>query len=187
MGWISNDNLHEGYLAVVLVDGETSVSSTAAGPVVMVKDDQGNHTGADQQRSDDEAVAWVLMCDCSTGYTNGKTWVGDRWERVPTPALDDPENGRIYLAAGDSAADVMERPEVEAVTRSRWLAEHVSPHEALAAIRTARTEIAAARSRLDEAVLYARAAGQTWATIGEAAGMSRQSAQERWGAAITNR
>ena len=100
---------------------------------------------------------------------------------MATPALEDPENGRIYVAPGDFAVDVMDRPDVEAVARSRWLAEHVSPHEALAVIRTARTEIAAAKRRLDEAVLYARAAGETWTTIGEAAGTTRQSAQERWG------
>lgn len=34
---------------------------------------------------------------------------------------------------------------------------------------------------LDEAVAAARAAGATWEHIGEAAGMTRQSAHERWG------
>lgn len=137
---------------------------------------------ADEQRTHDEVVAWVLMCDCASASSGERaTWTGDRWERAATPALEDPENGRIYVAAGDSAVDIMDRPDVEAVARSRWQAEHVSPHQALAVIRAARTEIAAAKRRLDEAVLYARAAGETWATIGQAAGTTRQSAQERWG------
>ena len=171
MGWISSDELHEGYLAAVLVDGKTSST-----------DDQGNHTGKNEQRTDDEIVAWVLGCDCTSSSTGDRvTWLGDRWERVATPALEDPENGLIYVAPGDSATYVMVRHDVEAVVRSRWLAEHVSLHEALDVIRTARADIAAAKRRLDAAVLYARAAGQTWTTIGEAAGISRQSAQERWG------
>ncbi|MBC7594855.1 MAG: hypothetical protein H7288_13105 [Kineosporiaceae bacterium] len=182
MGWISNDNLHEGYLEVVLADGKTSSTSNATGPVIMLTTAQGNYTGKDEQCTHDEVVAWVLRCDCPSSITGNRTaWVGDRWERVATPALEDPENGRIYVAPGDFAVDVMDRPDVEAVARSRWLAEHVSPHEALAVIRTARTEIAAAKRRLDEAVLYARASGETWATVGEAAGTTRQSAQERWG------
>lgn len=34
---------------------------------------------------------------------------------------------------------------------------------------------------LDEAVVTAREAGATWAQIGDAVGISRQSAHERWG------
>lgn len=110
-------------------------------------------------------------------------WISDddRWERVATPTLQDPENGGIYVTAGDYAVDIVDRPDVEAVARSRWQAEHVSQHQVLAVIRVARIQIAAAKRRLDEAVLYARTAGQTWATIGQAAGTTRKSAQERWG------
>ena len=181
MGWISSDELHEGYLEVVLVDGKTSSTSNGTGPVVMLTDDQGNYTGTDEQRTHDEIVAWVLRCDCASSSPDVlDTWTGDRWERVATPTLEDLENGRIYVAPGDYAAGIMDRPDVEAVARSRWLAEHVSPHEALAVIRTSCTEIAAAKRRLDEAVLYGRSAGQTWERIGQAAGMTRQSAQERW-------
>lgn len=36
-------------------------------------------------------------------------------------------------------------------------------------------------ARLGKAVVAAREAGATWAQIGEAVGMSRQSAHERWG------
>lgn len=38
-----------------------------------------------------------------------------------------------------------------------------------------------AQSLLNEAVAAARGAGATWAQIGDAANMSRQSAHERWG------
>ena len=72
-------------------------------------------------------------------------WFGDSWQRVATAALEDVDAGRIYVAPGDYATDMMDRSDVEAVAQSRWLSEHVSPHEALAVIRTSRTDIAAAK------------------------------------------
>lgn len=184
MSWISDDNLHEGYFSPILVDGAESSGSNAAGPLVMIRDSDGTYTGQDDQRSDDDVVGWLLKCNCTTddGYT---TWTGDRWSRVPTPAQDDPTLGRVYLAPGDSSSDVMERSDIAAVGRARWLSQHVTPHEALGEIRTARMEMSVARQRLDVAARLARAAGQSWAAIGEAAGMSRQSAQERWGSATS--
>lgn len=52
---------------------------------------------------------------------------------------------------------------------------------ALAAVLGAATEVRSATQRLEDAVLAARAAGASWAQIGEASGMSRQAAHERWG------
>lgn len=181
MGWISNDSLHEGYLEVVLVDGATSSTSSARGPVVMVEDDAGNYTGQDIQRSDDEIVAWQLRCTCSSEPTGRPLarWDGPTWHRVATAVLEDLENGRIYATPGN-ASYIDEREDVETVARARWLSEHVSPLEALDTIRTARAEIAAWTERLDQAVAYARASGQTWEKVGQAAGMTRQGAQERW-------
>ena len=120
MGWISNDALHEGYLEVVLPDGKTSSSSNATGPLIMLTDDLGNYTGKDEQRTHDEVMAWVLRCDCASSITGSRTaWAGERWERVATPALEDPENGRIDVAPRDFAVDIMDRPDVETVARSR--------------------------------------------------------------------
>lgn len=42
------------------------------------------------------------------------------------------------------------------------------------------TAAAAARVQLDDAVASARAAGASWTEIGQAAGIARQSARERW-------
>ena len=120
MGWISNDELHEGYLASVLVDGKTASASNGTGPVVMLADDQSNYTGKDEQRTHDEVVAWALRCDCASSNSDVlDTWTGDRWERVATPTLEDLENGQIYVAPDDCAAGIMDRPSVEAVARSR--------------------------------------------------------------------
>jgi hypothetical protein len=60
MGWISNDNLHEGYLESVLVEGARSTTTSIDGPIVMLRDEVGNYTGKEMQRSDDEITAWQL-------------------------------------------------------------------------------------------------------------------------------
>lgn len=52
---------------------------------------------------------------------------------------------------------------------------------ALEALGRSCTEVRAATQRLEDAVLAARSAGATWAQIGDAAGVTRQAAHERWG------
>ncbi len=56
-----------------------------------------------------------------------------------------------------------------------------SLEDALQALERSSADIRAAQLRLEEAVLAARAAGASWAQIGDATGMSRQAAHERWG------
>jgi len=176
---MSEDQLHEGYLELVLMGGAVSAGSNAAGPVVQLRDDAGNYR--EEQRIDDEVVAWRLACDCSDPASFGHAkWTGPTWQRVPTRALEDLEAGRIFLAEGEAASDMMYREGVEEVARSRWLSEHISPAAALDQIREAQGTIASATDRLNEAVVFARASGKTWAEIGAAAGISRQSAHERW-------
>lgn len=181
MGWISNDSLHEGYLDAVLVGGATIAGTHGRGPLVSTYDDDGTFVDY-AQRSDDEVVGWRLRCDCYIeDHTEpGNRWAGPYFQRVATAALEDLGNGRIFVRSADRATDVADREDVEDVVRARWLSEHVSPLEALDTISTSRADIAAATQRLDQAVTYARAAGQTWEAIGLAAGMTRQSAQERW-------
>lgn len=52
---------------------------------------------------------------------------------------------------------------------------------AVSRVVAATENAAAARAALDDAVADARAAGATWEQVGRAAGMTRQSARERWG------
>ncbi|GAB2494794.1 hypothetical protein GCM10027030_30230 [Luteococcus sediminum] len=57
----------------------------------------------------------------------------------------------------------------------------MSPDPTLKAVVAARRSVLQAQDRLDAAVAAARIAGASWAAIGEATGMTRQSAHERWG------
>jgi len=52
---------------------------------------------------------------------------------------------------------------------------------AVAAVAEAAAGVERAQALLEATVVLAREAGATWAQIGDAAGMSRQSAHERWG------
>ncbi|HML52029.1 MAG TPA: hypothetical protein PKD84_11590 [Propionicimonas sp.] len=52
---------------------------------------------------------------------------------------------------------------------------------ALEALSGASGELRQAEANLDHAVVQARRAGASWASIGQAIGISRQAAHERWG------
>lgn len=185
MGWVTDDGQHEGYLAVLLVDGKVASGSNFHGPVVMEVDEQGNFV-RDVQYSDDQIVGWELRCDCNIParydeFTfRSSTWFGPRVERVATAALEDLAAARIYSLAGD-AGYVSDREDVERVYRGLWEAEHLAPLQALTEIERLQRRIAGDTALLAQAVVFARATGRSWEEIGRAAGMTRQSAHERWG------
>lgn len=53
--------------------------------------------------------------------------------------------------------------------------------QTIGAVAEVSAEILDAHTRLEAAVRAARAAGATWAQIGQATGVSRQAAHEKWG------
>lgn len=57
----------------------------------------------------------------------------------------------------------------------------MTQEKALSKLSAASTELRQAEHALDTAVAGAREAGLSWAQIGAALGISRQSAHERWG------
>jgi len=157
MGWSNEDGSHEGWVAEVIPDGRLSHGSAAG--VVLVDGITGNYPVDDvvpdwERVPSVEVVAWRGTCGCG--------WKGQQW---PRPAEQDP----FYPPA-----------EVEDAVYREWQI-HIAPVEAAAAVAAAAAAHAATAVRLDAAVDDARRAGATWADIGRAAGISRQSAHERWG------
>jgi hypothetical protein len=70
--------------------------------------------------------------------------------------------------------------EVENTIHDEWKT-HLAPLDAaVAGVKAAAHEYAQAGNRLDKTVTAAKAAGASWADIGRAVGISRQSAHERW-------
>jgi hypothetical protein len=117
---------------------------------------------------DNEIIGWRGQCSCG--------WQGDRWERVNSPAAADFNHRRDYVSPDDSAHASQK---VEDAIHNEWKA-HIAPPEALLNLEAAAREYNRAGHRLAKTVAAAKASGASWADIGRAVGISRQSAHERW-------
>lgn len=87
-------------------------------------------------------------------------------------------SGRDLSPAELAAADEAFRAELDRIRAART--EYAV--RAVSRVATAVANFDAAAAELDAAVADARNAGATWEQIGRAAGMTRQSAWERWAA-----
>ncbi|OUC75839.1 hypothetical protein CA982_24720 [Gordonia lacunae] len=107
------------------------------------------------------------------------TWTDpDQWTRVPSASLEDLTGHRVF--APDTDLDVNARPEVAEAAREVWRRKHLEPIDVDDEIRAAADARRNANAQLDAAVARARRLGRSWADIGAAVGMTRQSANERW-------
>jgi hypothetical protein len=171
MGWVSADNAHEGWAACVAPDGRLSASSSGEG---MLFAGVTGHYKRDETRQDHEVVpdseiiGWRGQCQCG--------WQGEIWERVMSPAAADFGRRRDFVPL-DGFADASRK--VEDAISEEWKA-HIAPSDSIVGVEVAAREYNQAGHRLDKTVAAAKAAGASWADIGRAVGISRQSAHERW-------
>ncbi|MEU8347859.1 hypothetical protein AB0C74_39695 [Spirillospora sp. NPDC048832] len=182
MSWQTDDGAHEGWAPAVWADGWISVGSGVGGALVLPVGPDGRtvHDGPDTFRDGWTADGWRGHCTCG--------WRGQMWERVSDPAEHDVTARRIYdgdpVLIDGKPVDVQRwgtaPAEVEEAVYAEWDA-HVRPLGALDVVRAEANAVAEAQIRLADAVQAARAEGSSWAEIGRAAGMTRQSAHERWG------
>ena len=207
MGWIheTETHLHEATLVAVFDDGAQSSGSTMVDGVDYEIVEVGRRQAADAAaraslsvrnrmaalgsdiglRPSAEIARWLLRCDCrrwesSDPYSSElSTWTDPvQWTRVPSASLEDLSRHRVFAPDTDIHAD--ERPEVAAAAQAVWRREHLDPLDVDDEIRAAADARRDADTRLDAAVARARRLGRSWADIGAAAGMTRQSANERW-------
>lgn len=164
MGWSTDDGKHEGWEAPLFADG--AIGGGYTGDRVLVHHDgQGRPLGDRwEERPDSEVVGWVAACECG--------WRGEPWQRV-APGAQNLDRRLAY------SPDAFAPDRVEEAAHDEWL-KHVAPERGLAAIREAAVRRAQADRELEEAVRSAQSAGASWAKIGEALGISRQSAHERF-------
>jgi hypothetical protein len=161
MGWMSDAPGHEGWAAATFADGGlgggwgTPHSGGPAGVMVTRIGDRPLGYSEWQYRPPADITGWRAGCDCG--------WLGPEH---PRPAGLVPE-------FNDAPADL------EELCRAEWEA-HVKPLKGLAEVDQLATEHAEIGRRLTAAVGRARGRGSSWAEIGAATGMSRQSAHERW-------
>jgi hypothetical protein len=177
MGWFTVDRQHEGWAARVAADERSSSFTIGEGMFA-------GQASAGHQRDvrisnqslvpDKEIIGWRGACTCG--------WMGSLWEREANPAGVDSEGGRDRICL-DGVANASRK--IEDAIHDEWRA-HLQVRRypvaavALAAVQAAAREYEQASERLNSAVADARAAGASWAKVGEAAGCSRQSAYKRW-------
>lgn len=97
MGWISNDNEHEGWAAGVVPGGRLSASSSGEG--MLIRGITGRYT-LDKMLPDyevvpdSEIIGWRGACECG--------WQGEMWERVTSPAAANFSRRRHYVSRTSS-------------------------------------------------------------------------------------
>lgn len=190
MSWETEDRAHEGYVVCEFLDGVRSAGRWSARVpddhvIVDVEYDgppgevHGEHYTS---RPAAEVIGWRVMCHCRTGDAGDSpegtgTWSSDLVARVPSPRLEDPAAGRLFVPDDDMIGVDEAHDELFV---GIWRREHVDKEGALPAVTRARHALARAERDLDSAVEAARAAGKSWEAIGRAAGITRQSAHARW-------
>ncbi|MCZ4581576.1 hypothetical protein O4158_21290 [Gordonia amicalis] len=202
MGWIheSETHLHEASLVAVFEDGTESSGTTMMDGVDHELVEVSRRQAADAAaraslpvrnymaalgsgvvlRPSAEIVGWLLRCHCRRRDSSElSTWTDPiQWMRVPSASLEDLTRRRV--CAPDPDLDVNARPEIAEAAQGVWRREHLDPIDVDDEIRAAVSARRDADAQLDAAVAKARRLGRSWAEIGAATGMSRQSANERW-------
>lgn len=140
---------------------------------------------AEEWRPDAAVVGYAAGCECG--------WRGRPWTRVQSAAAagssawHSPEDGAVV----DEDNRLIFQPgpyydldgNAERLVVDEWR-RHIAPWRSLEDLAEAAARHATAVRELDDAVRAARAAGASWADVGRATGMSRQSANERWSSRV---
>jgi hypothetical protein len=173
MSYQSDDGQHEGWAAAEFPDGRFSVGSGTPEPgksgALVRFLDPARDSGEPELLDGRTAIGWRGVCECG--------WRGPLWGRVADPAQHAPAGRRVFDPGPSVYGDVPSEAIEDAIYRE-WLG-HL-PSTSLTDVRDAAEDAHKAEARLTEAVQRARADGCSWADIGEAVGIARQSAHERW-------
>lgn len=167
MAWSSEDGAHEGHVGMLFRDG--ALGSGWQGRTVLVDlDPDGRQLAVEgwEYRPEADVIGWIPACSCG--------WRGHAWTRSPEPWDTDLDHRIAYSRDSHIPETVEDGPIYDEWHR------HVAPVDALTGLGALAAAHADAGRRLNEAVATARAGGASWATIGAAVGITRQSAHERW-------
>lgn len=149
-------------------------TSTTGTPVL----DDYTVTATHDDLTNSRFVGWRAACVCG--------WRGERfWSRAEVVATDSLYAEQVTLSPSSAsvAPESVGGPEEGEGAQGQWR-RHLGEALPGLAVPDAAVRLAEARGELDTAVGRARAAGASWTVIGDAAGLTRQSAHERWGAAF---
>jgi hypothetical protein len=185
--WSTEDGKHEGWVAALFADGAIHGSSRFDGFQASYAADGSEMFFPEDWRPHTAVVGWVGACTCG--------WRSQPWTRASVRAGEDLAARRAFgdyvwvdgeavtdfdpaTVSGPVLFDVDHKVVAEAV-HAEWK-RHIEPALLLGEI----AELTARRREVDErlavAVAQARKAKTPWEDIGRAAGITRQSAHERW-------
>ncbi|MEV6432958.1 hypothetical protein [Nocardia sp. NPDC051463] len=163
----TDDGKHEGYVTAWFADDRWS-GGWENGAFLITRRADGSMLPVHEwfPRPPAEVIGWRPMCECG--------WRGSFWTRVGTPAEED-----ISRQRGHSSEFGDPSQELEDAAMREW-ERHIAPSKAAWPVVQAAREFYDAQDRLNDVVRQARADGASWTDIGDAAGMTRQSAHQRW-------
>ena len=168
MGYVTDDGLHEGWDSAEFPDGRFSMGFGSGGTFVRRMGPTRDPDGGREVVDGRAAIGWRGLCECG--------WRGPLWAKVTAPDDEDRAAHKVYDPEPSEYADA-----------PRWLEEAIHqewrghlPPQSLTDVRAAAEAVSRAQAELNDAVRRARGDGSSWAAIGEAAGITRQSAYERW-------
>lgn len=169
--WVSGDGVHDGMPGFMVPDGRVAWSTSGDG--VLVEGVTGAYKPDPTERDceivpADDVTGWRARCECG--------WLGPVWKRVTSSSQRDHAKRRVYVPHQSIATPPVA---CEDDMKKEWAA-HAIPATAVTEIEAAAKAVKTAQARLDRAVTRGRATALTWAVIGAAAGITRQTAHERW-------
>lgn len=130
--------------------------------------DDGTDTACWTRATGARVTGWRAACEC--GWRGAQFYPRAEW---PTASGRAPEQVEGMREDGS---------ELGGGCLAEWL-EHLHAALPALAVHDLTQTISRAQAELGDAVARARDAGASWTTIGAAAGITRQSAHERWGLA----
>jgi hypothetical protein len=154
-------------VANVLADGRVATGSTGAGVLLHDLTERDIEAGYEVRRypdSDyldvivpwDQVTTWRVACECG--------WTGAEREAFTS--------GRYgYRDCPEELGDEVFLPQ--------WQS-HVEPFEALFGLKALVEDLRGLETRIEDRVRLARIGGASWSQIGNAAGLTKQGAQQRW-------
>ena len=131
-------------------------------PAAVLDDgtDTAAHTAAHTAAMRERVSGWRAACDC--GWRGGQFW----------PRAE-------YPGSASTAPAEVDGFDTDTGAFAEWSA-HLQTELPGLAVHDAAQDLEWASRRLDQAVADARRAGASWTVIGVAAGLTRQSAYQRW-------
>lgn len=171
MGWCDNSGKHEGWMQAVFADGRFGSGTSGQGIYVegyryLPADERDASTWGQIDPADlrpcSDIVAWRMACEC--GWRGTERRIADLPVSDVDPDYREPSEaceGRIFL------------PE--------WR-QHVAPDNAVSTLEDMADELRRLEADIRSHVEASRLVGTTWEQIGRALGMTKQGAQQRFGA-----